>query len=61
MTDHSLQGKCDHRKAQVIAKTEEGDKGLDDFAGRRYPVLHMHCPKCGMFFGREIFSHDNSR
>lgn len=51
MNKHDLQHACDHRPATQLAAQWEQDKTENEV--RDVFVRHMHCPRCGMFFGRE--------
>lgn len=47
---HDLQYDCDHRAAEpCAAPTYEETRTF------KAKVTHMHCKRCGMFFGREEF------
>jgi hypothetical protein len=51
-SDFTLQGRCDHPKAQVLGRTREP---IEPKQPDLVDVLHLHCPRCGMLFSRPLW------
>lgn len=47
--DRDLQRTCQHPQAE-----EQSRSVWEDQNGNRISLIHFHCPRCGMFFARDV-------